>query len=55
MACAVMATTSNVRADDTGLIVSAAVEKKFNKKTSAEVEAEFRTRNDFRTVDRFAL
>ena len=55
MACAVMATTSNVRADDTGLIVSAAVEKKFNKKTSAEVEAEFRTRNDFRTADRFAL
>ena len=42
-------------ADDTGLIVSAGAEKKFNKKASLSVEAEFRTRNDFRTADRLAL
>lgn len=42
-------------ADDTGLIVEAAVEKKINKKASVDLEAEFRTRNDFRTADRIAL
>lgn len=41
--------------DDTGLILGVAVEKKFNKKTSIEVEADFRSRNDFRTVDRFSV
>ncbi|MBR1803914.1 MAG: DUF2490 domain-containing protein [Muribaculaceae bacterium] len=46
---------SQAVADDTGLIVEAAVEKKFNKKASLNVDAEFRTRNDFRTADRVAL
>ena len=41
--------------DDTGLIVGAAVEKKFNKKASLEFEGEFRSRNDFRTADRVSL
>ncbi|MBO7610312.1 MAG: DUF2490 domain-containing protein [Muribaculaceae bacterium] len=44
-----------VKADDSGLIVSAAAEKKFNKKTSTALEAELRTRNDFRTVDRIGV
>lgn len=41
--------------DDAGLIVSAAVEKKFNKKAGVEFEAEFRSRNNFRTADRLSL
>ena len=41
--------------DDAGLIVGAAVEKKFNKQWSAELEAEFRSRNNFRTADRVSL
>ncbi|MBR1883010.1 MAG: DUF2490 domain-containing protein [Muribaculaceae bacterium] len=46
---------ASLLADDTGLIVSAGLEKKIDKKWSAEFEAEFRSRNDFRTADRVAL
>ena len=42
-------------ADDSGLIVSAGAEKKFNKKTTISLEGEFRSRNDFRTADRLAF
>lgn len=43
------------RADDTGLLLSGTVEKKFNKKWSVAFEGEFRSRNDFRTVDRLGF
>ena len=43
------------RADDTGLLLSAEVEKKINKKLSISFEGEFRSRNDFRTVDRLGF
>lgn len=42
-------------ADDTGMIISVAAEKKFNKKASIALEGEFRSRNDFRTVDRLTI
>ena len=42
-------------ADDTGLILSATAEKKINKKANVSLEAEFRTRNDFRTADRLGI
>ncbi|MBQ7690177.1 MAG: DUF2490 domain-containing protein [Muribaculaceae bacterium] len=50
-----VAAPAHAQADDTGLIVGAAVEKKFNKLTSVEVDAEYRSRNDFRTTDRLSL
>jgi hypothetical protein len=39
---------------EAGLILSAGVEKKINKKMSVELEANFRTRNDFKTLDRWS-
>lgn len=42
-------------ADDSGLLAEAGVEKKFGKQATAELEAEMRTRNDFRTIDRFKV
>ena len=53
LVCAIVPQTA--WADDTGLIVSAAAEKKFNKKATMSLEAEFRTRNDFRTADRLGI
>lgn len=41
--------------DDSGLIAGVAVEKKINKKSSVEAEVELRTRNHFRTIDRFSI
>ena len=38
-----------------GLLLEAGAEKKLTKKLSMEVEADFRTRNDFKTVDRWAI
>jgi hypothetical protein len=38
-----------------GLLLDAGVEKSFNKKLSLNVEAGFRTRNNFKTVDRVIL
>ncbi len=55
VALLVMPMTAWAGDDDTGLIVGAAAEKKFNKKASIELEAEFRSRNDFRTADRISL
>ena len=42
-------------ADDAGLVTSIELSHKFNKKLSAGIEAEFRSRNNFRTADRFSL
>jgi len=42
-------------ADDAGLVLSAEASHKFNKKLSMGIEAEFRSRNDFRTADRVSL
>ena len=44
-----------LRADDSGLILNAGASHKINKKLSVEVEAEFRSRNNFRTADRVSL
>ena len=44
-----------LKADDTGLIIEAGVEKKFDKRTSIAFDTEFRSRNDFRTADRISL
>ena len=52
---AAMAWPATAGADDSGLIVSATAEKKINKKAGAEFEAEFRSRNGFRTVDRLSM
>ena len=42
-------------ADDAGLIVSAGTSHKFNKKLTAGFDAEFRSRNNFRTAERVSL
>lgn len=42
-------------ADDAGLVASIEASHKFSKKLSAGVEAEFRSRNSFRTFDRLSL
>lgn len=42
-------------ADDSGLVVSVDAQHKFTKKFSADVDAEMRTRNNFRTWDRFSV
>ena len=44
-----------LRADDSGLILNAGASHKINKKLTVEVEAEFRSRNNFRTADRVSL
>ena len=42
-------------ADDAGLVISAGASHKLSKKLTAGVEAEFRSRNDFRTADRVSM
>ncbi len=42
-------------ADDSGLIVEAGASHKLSKVVSTSIDAEFRTRNDFRTVDRVSV
>lgn len=44
-----------MRADDSGLTLSAGVEEKLSKKVSLEAVAELRSRNNFTTIDHFAL
>ena len=41
--------------DDFGMSYAVGIEKKFSKKTKVEAEAELRTRNDTRTLDRWSL
>ncbi len=50
-----MALAGTVHADDSGLIVEAGTSHKFSKTVSADIDAEFRTRNHFRTVDRVGI
>lgn len=52
LAAVALAVPQAVHADEHGLIVEAGVDKKLNKKLSLGLDAELRTRNDFRTVDR---
>ena len=44
-----------LHADDSGLILDAGVSHKIKKGLNVDVEAEFRSRNDFRTADRVSL
>ena len=43
------------QADDGGLVASIEASHKFNKKLSADIETEFRSRNSFRTADRVSV
>lgn len=47
------ATGAYAENDDAGLWLSAGVEKKIYKKLEVDLSADFRTRNDFKTVDRW--
>lgn len=51
---AVMSLTATAQTES-GLIAGAEVEKKVNKQLSVEIEAELRTRNDFKTMDRWTV
>ena len=44
-----------LRADDSGLILNAGASRKIKKGLNVDVEAEFRSRNNFRTADRVSL
>ena len=46
---------TGLQADDSGLILSAEVSRKIRKGLNVSVEAEFRSRNDFRTAERVSL
>lgn len=52
--CATLIPTPSL-ADDAGLVLSAEASHKFTKRLSASFEAEFRSRNDFRTADRVSI
>ena len=54
MVCSALLPTPSL-ADDAGLIVSAGTSHKFNKKLTAGFDAEFRSRNNFRTAERVSL
>lgn len=54
LVCAALAPLQ-LLADDTGLILSAGASKKIKKGLNVDVEAEFRSRNDFRTADRVSV
>ena len=51
---AIMSLTATAQTEG-GLIAGAEVEKKVNKQLSVGVEAELRTRNDFKTMERWSL
>lgn len=46
---------TGLQADDSGLILSAEVSRKIRKGLNVSIEAEFRSRNDFRTAERVSL
>lgn len=52
--CSLLFPTSSM-ADDAGLVASVEASHKFSKKLSAGLEAEFRSRNNFRTADRVSI
>jgi len=54
MLCTALYPTSS-HADDAGLLLSAEASHKFNKRLSASMEVEFRSRNNFRTADRVSV
>ncbi len=45
---------AHAQSDDCGLWLNAGAEKRLSKKVSVGVDVDFRTRNDFRTVDRWS-
>lgn len=57
MAAALILTTAMpvTAQSEGGLVLSAEAEKKINKKLSVSLEAAMRTRNDFKTLDRWSL
>lgn len=55
LALATLPFTTWAQSDDTGLRTTIGVEKKLSKKWSIEGEAEFRSRNNFKTADRWSL
>ena len=46
---------AGLQADDSGLILSAEASRKIRKGLNVSIEAEFRSRNDFRTAERVSL
>ena len=52
--CALLTPTLSL-ADDAGLVATIEASHKFSKKLNAGFEAEFRSRNNFRTADRVGL
>jgi hypothetical protein len=46
---------TGLQADDSGLILSAEASRKIRKGLNVSIEAEFRSRNDFRTAERVSL
>lgn len=46
---------TGLQADDSGLILSAEASRKIRKGLTVSIEAEFRSRNDFRTAERVSL
>lgn len=54
-ALAALAVPAAVAGDKAGLNISAGVEKDFGKKWSMSAETEFRSRNNFRTADRWSI
>ncbi len=51
---ALATTATYAETNDGGLWLSAGAEKKIGKKTEVSIDADFRTRNDFKTVDRWS-
>lgn len=49
-----LAPVSTYAQSEAGLLLSVGAEKKLGKKLSLEIEADFRTRNDFKTIDRWS-
>ncbi len=50
----IVATATYAEKNDGGLWLSAGAEKKISKKAEIGIDADFRTRNDFKTVDRWS-
>ena len=53
--CTAFMTTAKAQSDDFGMIYEAGAEMKLSRKWNAGMEAEFRTRNNTRTADRFSI
>lgn len=53
--CLTLADDARAQGDDFGMWYEASAQKKINDKWSADVDVEFRTRNDAKTADRWSL